>query len=147
MNKGRDFLRSRVNDAVAHHQALLDSMEHHARQAEDVRVRELCNRQLGPMYKRQATLETYQRTLDAGHDLDAPPQDHFLRLVGDVVLARQAEDAFKVFRDAGRELGEMELARIGEEGERDLDRYLEAANRLVKQMFVECAQEVAVGVR
>jgi len=163
MEQGRDFLRSQVNNAVAQHKAFLDSLADHARQAKDVRFRELCNRHLGAMHKHQGMLESYQRSLgggegaaqkviatiaNAGKDLvDAARQDDFVRLVGDIVMARQAEDTFKAFRDAGRELGEMELARIGEEGERDMDRYVEAANRLVRDMFVECAQEVPLGVR
>jgi ferritin-like metal-binding protein YciE len=164
MEKGRDFLRAQVNNAVAQHKAFVDSMNDHARQAQDVRFRDLCNRHLSEMMKHQTMLEDYQRSLggngegtakkvlatlaNAGKDLvDAARQDDFLRLVGDVVMARQAEDTFKAFRDAGRELGEMELARIGEQGERGMDRYVEAANRLVRDMFVECAQEVPVAVR
>ena len=164
METGRDFLRAQVNHAVAQHKAFLDSLDDHARQAKDARFRDLCNRHHAAMQKHQGMLERYQETLGGEREgtakemlsmiantgkglVDAARHDDFLRLVGDVVMARQAEVTFKTFRDAGRELGEMELARIGEEAERGLDRYVEAANRLVRDMFVECAQEVAVGVR
>jgi len=60
-----------------------------------------------------------------------------LRLVGDIVTARQAEDTFKTFREAGRTLGIQRLAEIGETGERDHDEYVKQANRLAQQLFVE----------
>src|SRR5205085_12527679 len=60
-----------------------------------------------------------------------------LRLVGDIVTARQSEDTFKTFREAGRALGDQRLAGIGEVGERHHDEYTKEANRLVQQMFVE----------
>lgn len=81
-------------------------------------------------------------TLGAARDLaDAVRESDFLRLVGDIVLARQAEDTFKTFREAGRVLGLTRLAEIGEVGERGHDAYGRDANRLVQQMFVECARE------
>lgn len=150
MERGRDFLRAQVNTAVAQHKAFLDSLEDHVRQAHDRRFRDLCNRHLPAMQRHQSLLEGYQRTLGGAREstarktlsmVDGARQDDFLRLTGDVALARLAEDAFKTFRDAGRELGELELARIGEEGERGIDLYMAAASRLMRDMFVENAEE------
>jgi hypothetical protein len=55
-------------------------------------------------------------------------------------MARQSEDTFKTFREAGRQLGIQQLAQIGEIGERHHDDYVKEANRLVQQMFVEHAR-------
>ena len=55
-------------------------------------------------------------------------------------MARQAEDTFKTFREAGKQLGNTQLAQIGEVGERHHDEYADAANRLVQLMFVEHVQ-------
>ena len=101
-------------------------------------------------------LEEYQQTLGAeagvgkkamgaalgmARDLaDAARESDFLRLVGDIVMARQAEDTFKTFREAGRTLNIEQLARIGEIGERHHDEYVKEANRLVQQIFVEHAR-------
>jgi hypothetical protein len=68
---------------------------------------------------------------------DVVRESDFLRLVGDVVMARQAEDTFKTFREAGRTLGLQQLAQIGEIGERHHDEYVKEANKLVQQFFVE----------
>jgi len=80
---------------------------------------------------------------------DAARESDFLRLVGDIVTARQSEDTFKTFREAGRQLGIDRLAEIGEKCERDHDRYADDANRLVQQMFVEHARgaELAANVQ
>ena len=98
-------------------------------------------------------LEDYQQTLGAESGegkkflgavlgkarnlADAARESDFLRLVGDIVMSRQAEDTFKTFRDGGRALGNTQLAEIGEVGERHHDEYNREANRLVQQMFVE----------
>lgn len=71
---------------------------------------------------------------------DAPRQSDFLRLVTDIVMARQAEDTFKTFREGGRQLGIQQLAEIGDIGERHHDEYVKEANRLVQQLFVEHAR-------
>jgi hypothetical protein len=55
-------------------------------------------------------------------------------------MARQAEDTFKTFREAGRQLGIQQLAAIGDMAERHHDDYAREANRLVQQMFVENAR-------
>ena len=71
---------------------------------------------------------------------DVARESDFLRLVGDIVMARQAEDTFKTFREAGRTLGIQQLAMIGEVGERHHDEYVKEANKLAQQLFVEHAR-------
>jgi hypothetical protein len=68
---------------------------------------------------------------------DAARESDFLRLVGDIVEARQSQDTFATFREAGRTLGNTQLQQIGEVGERHHEQFVRDANRLVQQMFVE----------
>lgn len=158
MDRGNDFLKSQVHNAAVQHHMFLKALEDHEAQAEDARYRDLCTRYIATMRDHQRMLEDYQSelgapspgvlkraigaTIGAARDLaDAARESDFLRLVGDIVMSRQAEDTFKTFRDAGRALGLTHLAQIGEEGERDHDSYNRDANRLVQQMFVERARE------
>ena len=161
MDRGIDFLKSQVNNAVMQHGTFLKNLEDHEGQAEDARFRDLCTRHIPRMREHQRMLEEYQAALGAetgagkkvlgtllgvGRDLaDAARESDFLRLVGDIVTARQSEDTFKTFREAGRTLGNAELARIGEMGERHHDEYVKEANRLVQAMFVEHVRDVAPG--
>jgi hypothetical protein len=161
MDRGTDFLKSQVNNAVMQHKSFLRALEDHESQAEDARYRDLCSRHIPNMREHQRMLEEYQEQLGAeagagkkvlgaamgvARDLaDAARESDFLRLVGDIVMARQSEDTFKTFREAGRTLGNEELARIGEMGERHHDDYVRDANRLVQSMFVEHVRDVAPG--
>lgn len=153
MERGIDFLKSQVNNAVAQHRVFLDSLKDHEKQAEDPRFRALCSNHIPNMQEHQRLLEQYQKELGAeagvgkkiigailgaGKDLaDAVRESDFLRLVGDIVLARQSEDTFKTFREAGRTLQNHRLAEIGEVGERHHDAFVKEANLLVQQLFVE----------
>src|SRR6476619_7958486 len=153
METGIDFLKSQVNNAVMQHKTFLEALEDHEQQAEDSRFRDLCSRHIPRVREEQRMLEDYQNTLGAemgagknilgtmlgkARDLaDAARESDFLRLVGDIVMSRQAEDTFKTFRDGGRILGNTQLAQIGELGERHHDYYNREANALVQQMFVE----------
>jgi hypothetical protein len=153
MDRGIDFLKSQVSNAVMQHRTLLQSLEDHESQATDPRYRDLCTRFIPKAREHQRLLEDYQRTLGVNEGLvkkaagvalgvardlaDAVRESDFLRLVGDIVMARQAEDTFKTFRDAGRALGIQQLASIGEMGERHHDEYVKEGNRLVQQMFIE----------
>jgi hypothetical protein len=153
MDRGLDFLKSQVNNAVMQHSTFLKSLEDHEAQAEDPRFRDLCSRHVAPMREHQRMLETYQRELGAeagmvkkalgtamgvARDLaDATRESDFLRLVGDIVMARQSEDTMKTFREAGKLLADRRLQEIGETGERQHDEYVKEANRLVQQIFVE----------
>ncbi|MFN2638503.1 MAG: hypothetical protein ABR585_16025, partial [Gemmatimonadaceae bacterium] len=60
----------------------------------------------------------------------------------DIAMARQAEDTFKTFREAGKMMGYRTLHEIGEIGERHHDAYVKEANRLAQHMFVENVQSV-----
>lgn len=153
MDRGIDFLKSQVNNAVMQHKAFLEGLEDHEKQAEDIRFRDLCSRHIANIREHQRMLEDYQEALGAeagagkkfvgavlgkARDLaDAARESDFLRLVGDIVMSRQAEDTFKTFRDGGRILGNTQLSQIGEIGERHHDYYNREANTLVQQMFVE----------
>jgi hypothetical protein len=158
MDRGIDFLKSQVNNAVMQHQTFLKALEDHEGQAEDPRFRDLCTRHIPTMREHQRMLEEYQRELGAeagtgkkflgaalgvARDLaDSARESDFLRLVGDIVMARQSEDTFKTFREAGKILANPRLTSIGDIGERHHDNYVKEANRLVQSMFVEHVQGV-----
>ncbi|MEO5904758.1 MAG: hypothetical protein ABIQ55_12150 [Gemmatimonadaceae bacterium] len=153
MDLGLDFLKSQINNSVMQHKTFLEGIEDHEQQADDSRFRDLCSRHIPRLREQQRLLEEYQATLGAetgsgkkilgamlgkARDLaDAARESDFLRLVGDIVVSRQSEDTFRTFRDAGRVLGNADLARIGEVGEQHHDEFNREANRLVQQMFVE----------
>jgi len=162
MDRGIDFLKSQVNNAVMQHKTFLESLEDHEEQAEDSRFRDLCSRHIPQVREHQRMLEDYQTTLGAeagtgkkvlgamlgkAKDLaDAARESDFLRLVSDIVMSRQSEDTFKTFRDAGRALGNTQLAEIGDIGERHHDEFNKEANRLVQMMFIEHARGVEPGM-
>jgi hypothetical protein len=157
MDRGKDFLKSQVNNAVMQHKTFVENLIDHEKQAEDERFRALCASFAPKMAAHQQLLEDYQREIGAetgagkqmlgkalgmARDLaDAARESDFLRLVGDIVTSRQSEDTFKTFRDAGRQLGIQRLAQIGEQGEQGHDEYAKEANRLVTQLFVEYVRQ------
>lgn len=163
MDRGIDFLRAQVNNAIMQHESFCKALEDHEDQAEDSRYRALCARFRPIMEGHQQMITAYGEQIDSGsagggakklfgkaagmaRDLaDAARESDFLRLVGDIVMSRQSEDTFRTFREAGRMLGDTELQRIGEACERDHDRYAEEANRLVQLMFVEHVRDVEPG--
>lgn len=157
MEKGREFLRAQVNNAIMQHRTLYENLQDHAKQAEDPRYRQVCERHLPHMEEHQRMLEDYGTTIGAegGEGLkkmlgaalgkardavDAVREDDFLRVVGDVVTIRQAQDTFATFAEAGDKLGEPRLAEIGRRGEQDHDRMQQEFNDLARQMFVENAR-------
>jgi hypothetical protein len=163
MQRGVEFLRSQLASAVAQHKVFLQALEDHEAQARDPRFRDLCMRFIPKAMEHQRWLEGYEQSLGRADSLvqrgeelakkaagmafgvardlaDVVREDDFMRLVGDIVLARQAEDTFKCFREAGRSLSLQELARIGEIGERHHDEYVKEANRLAQQFFIERVQ-------
>ena len=158
MERGIEFLKAQVNNAVMQHKTFLQALEDHEGQAEDRRFRDLCGRHIPRMREHQRMLEEYQQQLGAEEGLvkkamgkamgvardlaDAGRESDFLRLVGDIVMARQSEDTFKTFREAGKALANTQLQQIGDMGERHHDEYVKEANRLVQQMFVEHVQGV-----
>ena len=156
MDKGIEFLQSQVNSAVAAHRTFVESLKTHASGAKDPRFRDLCQKYLPSMMQHHGMLEQYQSTIGAGEGtikkamggvlgtarewVEAATGDDYLSLVGDIVMGRQLEDTFKTFREGGRALGDDALARLGDVGEADHDRYVQEANRLVQQLFVEHVQ-------
>jgi hypothetical protein len=154
MERGTQFLRSQVSTAVVQHRVFLNALEAHEDQADDDRFRDLCARHIPQMREHQRMLEEYQsqlgaepgtgkNILGAAHDLaDSARESDFLRLVADIAMARQGEDTFKTFREAGKMMGYHTLQEIGDIGERRHDAYVKEANRLVQHMFVENAQGV-----
>lgn len=163
MEHGVEFLKSQVSNAVMLHRTLVQSIQDHESQATDPRFRELCAQFIPRAMEHQRMLEQYQQTLGADEGIvkkaagvalgvardlaDVVRESDFLRLVGDIVMARQAEDTFKTFREAGRTLGLTELARIGEIGERHHDEYVKNANRLAQQLFVEQVRGAETAIR
>src|ERR1700716_4114508 len=134
MERGTQFLKSQVNSAVMQHGVFLSVLEAHEDQAEDDRFRDLCSRHIPQMRDHQRMLEEYQSQLgaDAGtgtniigavlgaaRDLaDLARESDFARLIADIGMARQAEDTFKTFREAGKMMGYHTLHEIGDIGER-----------------------------
>jgi hypothetical protein len=171
MQTGIDFLKAQLDDALAQHGALLSSLNDHEGQADDERYRDLCARHLPRMHEHQRMLEEFRATLGNDASTLSPqeiagaikrvagtavavarsfadtPQSDYVRLVGDLALARQLEVTFRTFRDAGRELRITRLAAIGELAERHHDDYSAEAKRLVVQMFIERAQGAADVIR
>ena len=157
MDRGTAFLKAQINNAVMQHRTFVENLVDHEKQAEDERFRALCSRFLPKATAHQQMLEAYQaeigaesgtakkmlgKALGMARDLaDAARESDFLRLVGDIVTARQSEDTFKTFRDAGRKLGLQSLAKLGETGERDHDAYAKEANTLAKEMFVDLVRQ------
>ena len=163
MDRGMDFLKSQVNNAVMQHQTFLQNLEDHEGQADDQRFRDLCSKYIPQMREHQRMLEQYQQQIGAelgagkkllgkalgiGRDLaDAARESDFLRLVGDIVTARQSQDTAGTFRDAGRTLGNEQLAQLGETLERHHADYVREANALVAQLFVDHVRGVDVSKR
>jgi hypothetical protein len=161
MDKGLDFLKSQVSNAAMQHGTLLKNLEDHERQADDIRYRDLCSRVIPQMREHQRMLEEYQQAIGAEAGVtktvvgkamgaarslaDAAREDDFLRLVGDIVEARQSQDTFATFREAGRALGNTQLQQIGDMGERHHEQFIRDANRLAQQMFVEHVRGVEAG--
>lgn len=157
MERGTAFLKRQINNAVAQHDRLVWALEDHEEQAEDLRFRDLCSRHIPYMRELQRMLEEYQSQLAVSTGLgrengvaaggparraDAARESDYLRLVGDIAIARRSEDTFRTFREAGKMMGYKTLQEIGDVGERLQDAYAKDANRLVQHMFVEHTQGI-----
>jgi len=165
MQTGIDFLRDQVDQAIALHQALIASMTSHESEADDQRYRDLCGRHAAHMRGHQHLLEAFREKLTdhtttsadvlsavkraAGtamglaRSLADTTQSDYSRLSGDLTLVRQLEVTFRTFREAGRQLGISELAKLGEIAERHHDEYSAEAKRLLTQLFIERARDSA----
>ena len=157
MDDGTAFLKSEIDNAVVQHRTFLRALDAHEVEAEDPRFGDLCSRHIPHMHDHQHMLEEYQSQLGGLADLksgagsavivvrdlaDAVQQSDYLRLVGDILMGRQAEDTFRTFREAGKMMGNRTLSEIGEIGERHHDAFANDANRLAQHMFVEQVQGV-----
>ena len=161
MDRGTDFLKAQINNAVMQHGAFVQNLHDHEAQAVDSRFRDLCGKYIAQVREHQRMLEDYQKEIGAelglgkkalgkalgvARDLaDAARESDFLRLVGDIVTSRQSEDTFKTFREAGKMLGNQRLQQIGEAGERLHDEYSKESNRLIAHMFVEHVRNDTTG--
>jgi len=156
MERGRDFLRAQVSNAVMQHRTLLENLRDHAGQAEDPRYRTLCERWQPRLETHQRTLEEFRATLGepggegikgalgsllgkARDAVDALRESDFLRLVGDIVTIRQSQDTFATFAASGTRLGEPRLAEIGRQCAQEHDEMQREFNLLAHEMFVEHA--------
>lgn len=163
MDQGMDFLRSQIANATMQYTAFVQSLQDHESGTNDIRLRELYARFIPLALEDERLLKSYEqsigadagmvkkamgKTLGVAKDLaDKAQDDDFLRLVEDIVLARQAEDTFRTFREAGKTLGNQQLQQLGDKGERDQDQFVHAANRLVQQLFVERVRGSAADMR
>ena len=154
MDTGRDFLRAQLNNSIMQHQTLLENLRDHAKQADEARYRNLCERYVPALENHQRMLEEYGKSVGAegGTGLkgalgavlgkardavDAMRETDFLRIVGDIVTIRQAQDTFATFAYAGDKLGDTRLAELGRMGEREHDTMQKEFNMLVAEMFVD----------
>lgn len=157
MEKGREFLRAQINNAITQHRTLIDSLESHSKQAEDRRFKELCDRYATQTRRQQSDLEEYGKSIGAEgasgikgmigsalgkakDTVDAMRQTDFLRVVEDIVLIRQAQDTFATFAAVGAKIGEPRLAEIGKHSEREHDDMQRDFNSLIRELFVTHVQ-------
>ena len=157
MDTGRDFLRAQLNNSLAQHHNLIVSVRDHAEQAESSRYRQLCTQYLPVLERHQGMLEQYGKQVGAetvggsikgaigsvlamARDaVDALRESDFLRVVGDIVLIRQAQDTFRTFAVVGEQIGEPQLAQIGREAEAHHDDMQRDFNDLAAEIFVQRA--------
>jgi hypothetical protein len=159
MDRGRDFLKSQVNNAIMQHRTLLENLRDHREQAQDDRYRQLCDRYLPHAEQHQQQLESYGGTIGvnpgegfkeaigaalgkARDVVDAVREDDFLRIVGDTVTIRQSQDTFSTFAEVGERIGEQQLADLGRRGAQDHVRMAEEFNDLTNQLFLERVKDV-----
>lgn len=154
MDTGRDFLRAQVNNCIMQHQTLLEALRDHVDQADDPRYRELCSKHLPHMERHQGMIEEYGKSIGAegggafknalgavlgkARDaVDALRETDFLRVVGDIVMIRQAQDTFATFHRAGQAIGDPRLAEIGRIGQEEHDKMQAEFNAYIALLFVD----------
>lgn len=164
MDTGRDFLRAQVNNCISQHQLLIDSLRDHVDQADDPRYRELCSKHLPHMERHQGMIEEYGKSIGAEGNsglkgalgavlgkardaVDSLRESDFLRVVGDIVMIRQAQDTFGTFARAGTRIGDTRLAELGRTGEEEHDRMQQEFNTYCAGLFVDHVNGTAPGVK
>ena len=160
MLMGHDFLRAQVSNSIIQHQILLDALRAHANQADDPQFRELCVRYLATMERHQVMIEAYGMTIGTRGDgavknaigavlgkardvVDGFRETDFLRVVGDIVMIRQAQDTFGTFARAGQILGDAKLAELGQACEADHDAMQRDFNQYIATLFAAHVQGTA----
>ncbi len=160
MLMGHDFLRAQVSNSIIQHQILLDALRTHANQADDPQFRELCVRYLATMERHQVMIEAYGMTIGTRGDgavknaigavlgkardvVDGFRETDFLRVVGDIVMIRQAQDTFGTFARAGQILGDAKLAELGQACEADHDVMQREFNQYIATLFAAHVQGTA----
>ncbi|HEX2202479.1 MAG TPA: DUF4142 domain-containing protein [Longimicrobium sp.] len=160
MEKGRDFLRAQVSNAVMQHRTLVDNLEDHAATGKDPAYQQLCQRWLPKMQQHQRMLEEYRATLGepagegvkgvigsllgkARDAVDALREDDFLSVVADIVTIRQSQDSFATFAAVGERIGQPRMSEIGRHCEPDHAQMAADFNRHVQELFVRNAQAAA----
>jgi len=153
MDTGHDFLRAQINNCIAQHQSLLDALHTQVEQADDPRLRTLCERHIPKMQHHQTLLEAYGDTIGtrsggavknalgavlgkARDVVDSFRETDFRRVVGDIVMIRQSQDTFATFARAGTYLGNTALAELGLACESDHDMMQQEFNDLIAHLFV-----------
>lgn len=154
MDTGRDFLQAQLNNCIAQHQSLVVNLRDHLEQADDPRYKQLCAKYLPKVERHQGMLEEYGKSMgaDAGGGVkgaigsmlgkardvvDSMRETDFLRVVGDIVMIRQAQDTFATFARVGERLGEQRLAEIGRMGEQEHDEMQRDFNAFCVESFVD----------
>ncbi len=162
MDTGRDFLKAQLNNCIAQHQSLVENLRDHVQQADDTRYKQLCAKYLPKVERHQGMLEEYGKSMgaDGGGGLkgalgsvlgkardavDAMRETDFLRVVGDIVMIRQAQDTFATFARAGERLGEQRLSEIGRMGEQEHDEMQRDFNAFCVESFVDHVQGTPAG--
>ena len=153
MDTGPDFLRSQVNNCIMQHRILLEAIRDHIGQADDPAYSALCSHHLPHMEHHQGMLEEYGKGIGADGGavknaigailgkardaVDAFRETDFLRVVGDIVMIRQAQDTFATFARVGARLGDARLADIGKTGEKEHDIMQQEFNAYIAELFVQ----------
>ncbi len=157
MDTGHDFIRAQLNNSIAQHGHLIESLRAHTEQADSPRYRQLCTQYLPVLERHQGMLEQYGRSVGAESGggmikgaigsvlakardaVDSMRETDFLRVVADIVMIRQAQDTFRTFAVAGDQLGDTQLAEIGREAEAHHDDMQRDFNDLAAELFVQHA--------
>jgi hypothetical protein len=162
MKAGHEFLRAQVNNCIVQHQSLLDAVREHAEHGDEQAFRALCARHITTLEHHHQMIEEYGATIGtegggavknalgsvmskARDMVDAFRESDFLRVVGDVIMIRQAQDTFACFATAGEQLGERRLAELGRACEKDHDAMQREFNEYVAKVFVAQVRAESTG--
>lgn len=155
MDNGRDFLRAQINNSLAQHGSLIESIRDHSEQADNPKYRQLCLQYLPGCERHQGMLEQYAMTVGAEKGggflkgaigtvlgkardaVDAMRESDFLRVVGDIVMIRQAQDTFRTFKVAGGQINEPQLVELSKTAESHHDDMQRDFNELASELFVQ----------